>query len=107
MAGYRKSANTDTPSPANCRTQSINTLRADVKKARLSGPFYEQNRSGLLQFHLFVVNMLASFGIKFLDQHLLGHGLLVFAGGVEVTGASSRFKLDFFASAFGCHGATP
>jgi len=61
----------------------------------------------LLQLHFFVVHMLASLGIKFLDQHLLGHGFLVLAGGVEVTGASCRFKLDFFASAFGCHGATP
>ena len=61
----------------------------------------------LLQLHFLVVHMLASFWIKFLDQHLLGHGFLVFAGRVEVTGAGRGFQLDFFASAFGCHGATP
>ncbi len=49
--------------------------------------------------------MLACFGIKFLDQHFFGHGLLVFAGGVEVTCACCGFQLDFFASAFGCHDA--
>jgi hypothetical protein len=50
--------------------------------------------------------MLASFGIKFLDQHFLGHGFFVLAGGVEVTGTRCGFQLDFFASAFGCHGVS-
>jgi hypothetical protein len=59
-------------------------------------------RVELLQLHFFVVNMLASFWIKLADQHLLGHGFFVFGCGVEMTGTSSGFQLDFFASAF-CH----
>jgi hypothetical protein len=73
----------------------------EKKPGYLAGFFYAS--PDLLQFHFFVIDVLASFWIKFLDQHLLGHELFVFAGGVEVTGSSSRFKLDFFACAFGCH----
>ena len=58
----------------------------------------------LLQLGFLVLDMLAGFGIKFHDRHFLGHGFLVLAGGVEVTGTRRRFKLDFFASAFGSHG---
>ncbi len=47
--------------------------------------------------------MLASFGIKLLDRHFLGHGFFVFAGRVEVTRTGAGFQLDFFASALGCH----
>ena len=43
----------------------------------------------LLQLDFFVFHMLASLGIKFHDRHFFGHGFLVFAGGVEVTGAGS------------------
>src|SRR5690606_10616317 len=45
-------------------------------------------------------HMLASDGIKLLDQHLLGHVALVLRGGVEMTGAGSGFQLDLFADAF-------
>jgi hypothetical protein len=65
--------------------------------------FLVQGENRLFQFHFLVIHMLASFGIKFLDQQFLGGGLLVFAGGVEVTGTGCGFQLDFFASAFGCH----
>src|SRR3546814_20501293 len=45
--------------------------------------------------------MLASDGIKFLDQHLLGHVALVLGGGVEVARAGGGLELDFFADTFG------
>ena len=64
---------------------------------------FREGQPELLQFGFLVFNVLASFGIKFHDQHFLGHGFLVFVGRVKVTGASCRFQLDFFASAFGCH----
>jgi hypothetical protein len=60
-------------------------------------------KAKLLQLGFFVFHVLASFGIKLHDRHFLGHGFLVFAGRVEVTGACAGFQLDFFASAFGCH----
>jgi hypothetical protein len=56
-----------------------------------------------LELGFFVFHVLASFGIKFHDRHFLGHGLFVFAGGVEVTGSSRGFEFNFFASAFGGH----
>src|SRR3546814_6729984 len=40
-------------------------------------------------------------GIKFLDQHLLGHVALVLGGGVEVARAGGGLELDFFADTFG------
>src|SRR5690606_7663335 len=55
----------------------------------------------LLQLGLFVVDMLASDGIKFLDQHLLRHVALVFGGRVKVARAGSRLELDLFADTFG------
>ena len=61
----------------------------------------------LLQLDFFVFHMLASLGIKFHDQHLLGHGLLVLGRGVEVASTRSGFQLDLVASAFACHGASP
>jgi hypothetical protein len=79
----------------------------DVKKPAKKRAFLQEAEPELLQLHFLVVHMLASFGIKFLDQHLLGHGFLVLAGRVKVTSTCCRFQLDFFASAFGCHGATP
>jgi stearoyl-CoA desaturase (delta-9 desaturase) len=60
-----------------------------------------------LQLGFLVLHMLASLRVELHDRHLLGHGLLVLAGGVEVTGAGRGFQLDLFASAFGCHGAAP
>jgi hypothetical protein len=51
--------------------------------------------------------MLASFGVELHDRHFLGHGFLVFAGRIEMTGAGRRFQLDFFASAFGSHVSAP
>jgi len=86
-------------------------VRANVlcRKHKTKKPVTERAFFGikteLLQFHLFVVDMLACFGIKFLDKHFFGHDLLVFAGCVKVTGTGCRFQLDFFASAFGCHDA--
>jgi hypothetical protein len=73
-----------------------------TKKSPLSGGLF-CTKTELLQFGFFVIHVLASFGIKFLDQQLLGSGFFVFAGGVEVTCTGCGFQLDFFASAFGCH----
>ena len=70
------------------------------------GGFFK-NETELFEFHFLVLDMLASFGIKFHDQHLLGHRLLVLGRGVEMTRACSRFQLDFVASAFACHGGSP
>jgi hypothetical protein len=39
----------------------------------------------LLQLDFFVFHMLASFWIKFHDQHFVGRGLLVLGGRVKVT----------------------
>jgi hypothetical protein len=44
--------------------------------------------------------MLASFGIEFHDLHFLGHGAFIFAGGIEMTGASTGFEFDFIAHDF-------
>jgi hypothetical protein len=60
-----------------------------------------------LQLDFPVVHVLASDGIKFLDQHLVGRGLFVFGRGVEMAGSSGGFQLDLFARAFGCHGGSP
>ena len=57
----------------------------------------------LLQLDFLVIHVLASLGIKFLDQQLFRCGFFVFVSRVEVTGAGCRFQLDFFASAFACH----
>jgi hypothetical protein len=43
----------------------------------------------LLQLDFFVFHVLASFRIKFHDQHFVGRGFLVFGGRVKVTGAGS------------------
>jgi hypothetical protein len=61
--------------------------------------------ANLLQLRFFVIHVLAGFGVKLFDQEFFGHGLLVFAGGVEVTRACCGFQLDFFACAFACHDA--
>jgi len=55
---------------------------------------------GLLQLCFFIHHMFPSFRIKFHDLHFLGHGAFVFAGGVEMTGASSGFEFDFIAHDF-------
>ena len=73
------------------------------KPAILRERVLHEGQPELLQFGFLVFNVLASFGIKFHDQHFLGHCFLVFAGRVEVTCAGCRFQLDFFASAFGRH----
>jgi hypothetical protein len=74
------------------------------KKPAKGGFFEEVQVEGLLQLDFFVLNVLASFGVELHDRHLLGHCFLVLAGRVEVTSTSCGFQLDFFASAFGCHG---
>jgi hypothetical protein len=81
----------------------------DNKKAAVftAAFLWLEKTADLLQLDFFVVHVLASFGIKFLDQHFLGRGLLVFGGGVEVAGTRSGFQLDLFASAFGCHVCAP
>jgi hypothetical protein len=63
----------------------------------------QQATAESLQLGFFVFDMLASLGIKLHDRHFLGHGFFVLAGGVEMTGTSRRFELDFLASAFGSH----
>ena len=78
---------------------------AGLDAGRLLGE--DQKEAELLQLHFLVFHMLASFWIKFHDQHFLGHGLLVLGRGVEVAGTRSGFQLDLVASAFACHGATP
>jgi hypothetical protein len=69
--------------------------------------YFSAGKTELLQLGFLVFHMLAGLGIKLHERHFLGHGFLVLAGGVEVTGTGRRFQLDFFASAFGCHGAAP
>jgi hypothetical protein len=81
------------------------------KPAEMQQVFLDRNRSSrklqkLLQLDFLIFDMLASLGVELHDQHLVGRGLLVFGGGVEVTGAGSGFQLDFFACAF-CHDAAP
>jgi hypothetical protein len=76
-------------------------LRHPIKKPAEAG--FLLSKAKLLQLGFFVFHVLASFGIKFHDRHFLGHGFLVFAGRVEVTGTGAGFQLYFFASAFGCH----
>lgn len=46
-------------------------------------------QSELLQFGFLVLNVLASFWIKFHDRHFLGHCFFVFAGRVKVTCAGA------------------
>jgi len=58
------------------------------KKTRRGG-FFVETQTESLQFDFLVFHVLASFRVEFHDRHFLGHGFLVFAGGVEVTGASS------------------
>lgn len=45
--------------------------------------------------------MLANNGIELADLHLLGHGALVFVGGVEVAGSSAGYQFDLFTCALG------
>jgi hypothetical protein len=59
----------------------------DNKKPAEAGFFVGKCR--LLEFDLFVFHVLACLGVEFHDRHFFGHGFLVFAGGVEVAGASS------------------
>jgi hypothetical protein len=82
---------------------------ADVKKPPgiAAGRFLEEMQPELLQLHFLVFHMLASFWIKFHDQHFLGHGLLVLCRRVEVASTRSGFQLDLVASAFACHGVSP
>ena len=75
-----------------------------MKKPLSRSGFSFHGQAESLQLGFLVLDMLAGFGIKFHDRHFFGHGFLVLAGGVEVTGTRRRFKLDFFASAFGSHG---
>ena len=79
-------------------------MMTDHEKTAPRSGFSLDAQAELLQLGFLVLDMLAGFGIKFHDRHFFGHGFLVLAGGVEVTGTCRRFKLDFFASAFGSHG---
>jgi hypothetical protein len=80
-------------------------LTPETKKPAAAGFLLGQTE--LLQFDFLVLNVLASFWIKFHDQHFLGHCFLVLCGRVKVTSTSCRFQLDFFASAFACHDGAP
>lgn len=77
------------------------------KKSPLKSGLFFKAGAESLQLDFLVVHVLASDGIKFLDQHLVGRGLFVFGRGVEVAGSSGGFQLDLFARAFGCHGGSP
>jgi hypothetical protein len=44
----------------------------------------------LLQFCFFVVNVLASDGVIFLNQHLVRRAAFIFSRGVKVTGSRGR-----------------
>src|SRR5918996_2096216 len=55
---------------------------------------------GLLQFRLFIENVLAGFGIVFLDLQLVGRGALVLGRGVEMAGAGRGLELDFLAHGY-------
>jgi len=68
------------------------------------GGFFRRNQTESLQLDFLVLNVLASFGVELHDRHLLGHGFFVFAGRVKVTSPRCGLQLDFFASAFACHG---
>src|SRR5574337_469290 len=72
-------------------------------------PARDAGRSGsrLLQLDFLVFHMLARLRVELHDRHLLGRGLLVLAGGVEVAGAGGRLQLDLLACAFGCHDESP
>ena len=50
-------------------------------------------QKNLLNFSFLVDHMLAYHWVKLLDLHFVRHGLLIFAGRVEVTGASGRYNL--------------
>jgi stearoyl-CoA desaturase (delta-9 desaturase) len=58
----------------------------------------------LLQLDFLVQHVLARLGVELHEFELLGRGLLVLAGGVEVAGARGGLQLDLFASAFAGHG---
>jgi hypothetical protein len=88
--------------PPTCRPGA-----AAHKKSRWNPAAFLWDQAELLQLDFLVFHMLASLGIKLHDQHFLGHGFLVFGGGVEVAGTRSGFQLDLFASAFACHGVSP
>jgi hypothetical protein len=49
----------------------------------------------LLQLRFLVHHMLAGLGIELHDLHFFGHGALVFAGGIEMSGTGRRFQFDF------------
>jgi hypothetical protein len=84
------------------------TATGQQKAARFApGGFLLEKAAELLQLHFLVFDVLACFGIKFHDQHFLGHRLLVLGRGVEVAGTRSGFQLDLVASAFACHGVSP
>jgi len=61
-------------------------MMTDHEKTALKERFFFGRQAELLQLGFLVLDMLAGFGIKFHDRHFLGHGFLVLAGGVEVTG---------------------
>jgi hypothetical protein len=89
------------PEKSVCRVAALGQKKPAVDTA---GFLECQVQTELLQLDFLVLNVLASFGVELHDRHFLGHCFLVFAGRVEVTSASCGFQLDFFASAFGCHG---
>eukprot|EP00825_Cyclidium_porcatum_P005651 TRINITY_DN1276_c0_g1_i1.p1 TRINITY_DN1276_c0_g1~~TRINITY_DN1276_c0_g1_i1.p1 ORF type:complete len:146 (-),score=14.48 TRINITY_DN1276_c0_g1_i1:4-441(-) len=54
----------------------------------------------LLQLDFLVSNMLTSLRVVLHELQLFRRRALVLGGGIEVPGASCRFQLDFFATAF-------
>ena len=51
-------------------------------------------QKNLLNFSFLVHHMLTNHWVKLLDLHFVRHGLLIFAGRVEVTGASGRYQFN-------------
>jgi hypothetical protein len=66
------------------------------EKACWKAGFFHGLRKTLLDLGFLIGNMLASHRIKLFDFHLFWMQTLVFGGGVEMAGAGSGFKLDFF-----------
>src|SRR5699024_7131331 len=58
----------------------------------------------LAQTGFFVLDVFAYDRVKFFHDQFVGRVALVLCGGVEMPGTCGRFKLDFFAVAFGSHG---
>jgi hypothetical protein len=62
--------------------------------------------ASLLDLAFLVQDVLAHFGVVFLDFHFSGLILFVFGSGVEMTGARAGIQANFFANCF-CHDSAP